>query len=63
MGLRFLITALVLISLRTARGQEFVQHHLPNDTIGGEPPVVSVLPNGEVWAAWASQDEAVAAPS
>ncbi len=56
MGLRFLITALVLIRLHAAHGQDFVQHHVPNDTVSGEPPVVGVLPNGEVWAAWATQD-------
>ncbi|MCC7502276.1 MAG: hypothetical protein IT229_07085, partial [Flavobacteriales bacterium] len=56
MGRRFLISALVLISLHTARGQEFVQHHLPNDTISADPPLVKVLPNGDLWAAWTSQD-------
>ncbi len=56
MGLRFLITTLVLLGLHAAHGQEFVQHHVPNDTISGEPPVVGVLPSGEVWMAWTTQD-------
>ena len=56
MGHRLLITLLVLIGLHGARGQEFVQHHLPNDTVSADPPLVRALPNGDLWAAWTSQD-------
>ncbi|MBK8341020.1 MAG: hypothetical protein IPK99_13930 [Flavobacteriales bacterium] len=40
---RLLIVLFASIGLRHVHGQEFVQHHVPNDSIGGEPPVVSVL--------------------
>ena len=56
MGLRLLITLLVLIGLRTARAQEFVHHHVPNDSISPNGPFVRILPSGELWMAWGSWD-------
>jgi len=56
MGYRLIIALLVCIALCKAHGQEFVQHHMPNDSISALPPVVRVLPNGDLWAAWSSWD-------
>lgn len=59
MGHRLLITLLVWIGLHTARGQEFVQHHVPNDSISPGEPFVRVLPGGGIWMAWLSWDTRV----
>ncbi|MBK8948139.1 MAG: hypothetical protein IPM68_04550 [Flavobacteriales bacterium] len=59
MGHRLLITLIVLIGLHSARGQEFVQHHVPNDSISPVEPLVRLLPNGGLWMAWLSWDTRV----
>nr|MBP7515952.1 T9SS type A sorting domain-containing protein [Flavobacteriales bacterium] len=56
MGYRLTIALLVFIGLCKAHGQEFVQQHVPNDSISPVEPLVRLLPNGDLWMAWLSWD-------
>ncbi|MBP6392591.1 MAG: hypothetical protein KA352_17000 [Flavobacteriales bacterium] len=56
MGYRLTIALLVFIGLCKAHGQEFVQQHVPNDSITSGSPLVRALPNGDLWMTWCSWD-------
>ena len=56
MGYRLIIILLAGIGLCKAQGQEFVQHHVPNDSISPVEPKVRLLPNGDLWMVWFSWD-------
>ncbi|MBK8341023.1 MAG: hypothetical protein IPK99_13945 [Flavobacteriales bacterium] len=56
MHYRLFIALLMCTGLCKAHGQEFVQHHVPNDSLSPLTPMVRPLPNGDLWVAWGSWD-------